>query len=84
MASGSFRAKRGGLGGRKVVFRSKGFKDTVALDGTAPPKGSTMLLKQVMSRGKIISEFKTPAAIRTQTLKDIRVVGESEPELGWM
>jgi nicotinate phosphoribosyltransferase len=79
-----YRAKRGGLGGRKVVFRAKGFKDTVALDGTALPKGSSMLLRQLMSRGKIISDFKTPAAIRSQTVKDIRAVGESEPQLGWM
>jgi len=79
-----FRAKRGGLGGRKVVFRTKGFKDTVALDGAAPPRGSTMLLKQVMSRGKVISEFKTVDAIRTQALKDIGAVSESEPALGWM
>ena len=32
------RAKRGGLGGRKAVFRSQGFRDTVALDGTAWPR----------------------------------------------
>ena len=80
----TFRAKRGGLGGRKAVFRSKGFKDTVALDGTAPPKGSTMLLRQIMSKGRIISEFKTTASIRAQTLKEIRSVSESEPVLGWM
>jgi nicotinate phosphoribosyltransferase len=79
-----FRAKRGGLGGRKVVFRTKGFKDTVALDGTGPPKGSTMLLKQIMSRGKIISEFSSLSAIRAQALKDIRTINASEPALGWM
>ncbi len=80
----SFRAKRGGLGGRKVVFRTKGFRDTVALEGTPPPKKSEMLLRQVMSKGKIISEFKPLAAIRAQTLSDIKAIGESEPQLGWM
>ena len=35
----SFRAKRGGLGGRKEVFRRRGFEDTVALTGTSAPKG---------------------------------------------
>ena len=49
----SFRAKRGGLGGRKEVFRKKGFKDTVALAGTAPPKGSARLLKQIMRGGQV-------------------------------
>ena len=80
----NFRAKRGGLGGRKVVFRSKGFKDTVALEGTNPPRGSRPLLRQIMSRGRIISEFKSVGAIRTQVLKDVSAVGESEPELSWM
>ena len=80
----SFRAKRGGLGGRKVVFRSKGFKDTVALEGTPPPAKSEMLLRQVMSGGRIISEFKSTSAIRDRTLADIRAVAQSEPELGWM
>ncbi|MGD0637225.1 MAG: nicotinate phosphoribosyltransferase [Nitrososphaerales archaeon] len=80
----SFRAKRGGLGGRKEVFRRRGFKDTVTLAGTAPPKGSTALLKQIMSGGKIISDFKSPAEIRSHVLKDIRAIRESEPELGWM
>ena len=80
----SFRAKRGGLGGRKTVFRSKGFRDTVALDGTSPPKGSTTLLRQIMSRGQITSEFKPLATIRAQTLKEIKAVNASEPYLGWI
>jgi len=80
----SFRAKRGGLGGRKEVFRGKGFKDTVALAGTTPPKGSAILLKQIMRGGKIVSEFKSITAIRSQVIRDIRAVSEAEPELGWM
>jgi len=80
----SFRGKRGGLGGRKVVFRSRGFRDVVALDGTAPPKGSTPMLKQIMSKGKITTDFDSIAAIRARALKDIKAVGASEPQLGWM
>jgi len=80
----SFRAKRGGLGGRKEVFRRRGYKDTVVLAGTAPPKGSARLLKQIVRGGEIISDFKSPAEIRAQVLKDIRAIRESEPELGWM
>ena len=62
----------------------RGSRTLVALDGTARPSGSEPLLKQIMSNGKIISEFKTVDAIRAQALKDIRAVGESEPALGWM
>ena len=79
-----FRAKRGGLGGRKAVFRAKGFRDTVAIDGTIPPRGSEPLLKRMISKGEIVSEFKTVAEIRAKTLKDIRAVGRSEPGLAWM
>ena len=46
------RAKRGGLGGRKDVYRSKGFKDTVVLHGSAPPKGSKPMLKQIIKKGE--------------------------------
>jgi nicotinate phosphoribosyltransferase len=80
----TFRAKRGGLGGRKEVFRSKGYMDTVALEGSNPPKGSTTMLRQIMSRGEITTEFKSLAAIRAKTLKEIKAVTESEPYLGWM
>jgi hypothetical protein len=43
-----------------------------------------MLLRQIMSRGKITFEFKSVASIRAQALKDIRAISTSEPELGWM
>ena len=35
-----FRAKRGGLGGRKAVFRSSGFKDTVTLETGRSNRGA--------------------------------------------
>jgi hypothetical protein len=66
------------------VFRSRGFKDIVALDGVNRPKGSAMLLRQIVSGGKITLEFKSLASIRAQALKDIRAISTSEPELGWM
>jgi hypothetical protein len=37
-----------------------------------------------MSGGKLTSEFKSLAAIRAQTLKEISAVTQSEPSLGWM
>src|SRR5580700_1480619 len=48
------RAKRGGLGGRKDVYRSKGFKDTVSFHGAAPPKGSKQMLKQIIDKGELV------------------------------
>jgi nicotinate phosphoribosyltransferase len=78
-----FRAKRGGLGGRKAVFRSKGFNDLVALEGAARPKGSTALLKPLIKDGKIVSGFASVDTIRRRVVKQIRSVSESEPTLGW-
>jgi nicotinate phosphoribosyltransferase len=78
-----FRAKRGGLGGRKAVFRSKGFNDLVVLEGAAQPKGSTALLKPLIKNGKIVSGFASVDAIRRQVVRRIRSVNESEPTLGW-
>lgn len=78
-----FRAKRGGLGGRKAVFRSKGFKDLVALQGAAGPEGSVELLKPLIKDGKITSGFADPSSIRRGVLRQIRSVIESKPTLGW-
>jgi nicotinate phosphoribosyltransferase len=78
-----FRAKRGGLGGRKQVFRSKGFLDTVALEGTSPPKRSTPLLRPLIKNGKIVPAFDNVDAIRKRVVKQIRSVNKSEPSLGW-
>ncbi|MGH9918497.1 MAG: nicotinate phosphoribosyltransferase, partial [Nitrososphaerales archaeon] len=58
------RAKRGGLGGRKEVFRSKGYRDTVAFRGSAPPKGSKRMLKQIIKKGELVAEFEKIGAIR--------------------
>lgn len=78
-----YRAKRGGLGGRKAVFRSKGFGDLVTLDGKAGPKGSTSLLKPLIKNGKIIAEFTAVGTIRQQTMKDIGLVRDAQPALSW-
>ncbi len=78
-----FRAKRGGLGGRKAVFRSRGFNDLVVLEGGVQPKGSIPLLKPLIKDGKIVSGFAEVDTIRRQVMKQIRSVNESEPTLGW-
>jgi len=77
------RAKRGGLGGRKEVHRSKGFKDTVSFYGTAAPKGSKRMLKQVIEKGKIVSDFQSVDSIRDNVVRELREVAQAEPALVW-
>jgi nicotinate phosphoribosyltransferase len=76
------RAKRGGLGGRKDVYRSKGFKDTVVLHGSAPPRGSTPMLKQIIKRGRLVLDFEKVGSIRDRIIKELREVTRAEPSLG--
>lgn len=77
-----FRGKRGGLGGRKMVYRSKGYRDIVALEGKSPADGERML-KQVMKDGKISLEFEEVKEIRSRTIKEISEVVRVEPSLSW-
>jgi nicotinate phosphoribosyltransferase len=77
------RGKRGGLGGRKDVHRSKGFKDTVSFHGTAPPKGSRPMLKQIIQRGEVIADFQSVASIRERVIKELREVTQAQPALAW-
>jgi nicotinate phosphoribosyltransferase len=77
------RAKRGGLGGRKDVHRSKGFKDTVMLHGTTPPKGSKSMQKQVIKRGELVADFQSIDSIRERVIKELGEVSHAEPALAW-
>jgi nicotinate phosphoribosyltransferase len=77
------RAKRGGLGGRKDVHRSKGFKDTVMLQGTAPPKGSKSMQKQVIKKGDLVADFQSIDSIRERVIKELGEVSHAEPALAW-
>jgi nicotinate phosphoribosyltransferase len=77
------RAKRGGLGGRKDVHRSKGFKDTVMLHGTAPPKGSKSMQKQLIKRGELVADFQSIDSIRERAIKELGEVSHAEPALAW-
>jgi nicotinate phosphoribosyltransferase len=77
------RAKRGGLGGRKDVHRSKGFKDTVVLHGTAAPKGSKQMLRQIISKGEVVADFQSIDSIRESVVRELREVTQSEPVLAW-
>jgi nicotinate phosphoribosyltransferase len=77
------RAKRGGLGGRKDVHRSKGFKDTVVLHGTPAPKGSKQMLRQIISKGEVVADFQSIDSIRESVVRELREVTQSEPVLAW-
>ncbi len=77
------RAKRGGLGGRKEVYRSKGFKDVVALHGSPPPKGSQQMLRPLIEKGKIVADFQSIGSLRGKVTKELGQVASSEPALAW-
>jgi nicotinic acid phosphoribosyltransferase len=77
------RAKRGGLGGRKDVHRSKGFKDSVVLHGAAAPRGSKRMLRQIISKGDLVADFQSIDSIRERVVKELREVTHSEPVLAW-
>jgi nicotinate phosphoribosyltransferase len=77
------RAKRGGLGGRKEVYRARGFRDTVAFRGSSQPAGSRRMLKQVIKRGKVSADFQAIAEIRERVLKELREVSQATPSLIW-
>src|SRR5271157_6328855 len=78
-----FRAKRGGLGGRKVVYRSGGFHDWVALEGSPKPKGSSGLLKPLLKDGKIVGEFEGLDKIRSRVRTSLEELKISQPSLTW-
>jgi nicotinate phosphoribosyltransferase len=75
------RGKRGGLGGRKDVHRSKGFKDTVAFHGSAPPKGSKQMLKQIIDKGELVVDFQSIDSIRDRVVRELREVTQAKPAL---
>ncbi len=77
------RAKRGGLGGRKDVHRSKGFKDTVAFHSSPAPKGSKQMLKQIIAKGRLVADLQTIDSIRERVVRDLKEVTQAEPTLVW-
>ena len=77
------RGKRGGLGGRKDVHRSKGYTDTVSYHGSPAPKGSKPMLKQIMRKGRITSEFESVESIRKRVVRELAEASASQPSLVW-
>lgn len=75
------RAKRGGLGGRKEVYRSKGFKDTVVFHGSAAPKGSKRMLRQIIDKGELVADLQSIDSIRDRVVRELHEVTQAEPAL---
>lgn len=77
------RAKRGGLGGRKEVHRSPGYKDLVTMESGQAPKGSEKLLRPLMKGGRVVAPFRTIQEVRSRATKEIKAVTAAEPSLDW-
>jgi len=78
-----FRAKRGGLGGRKAVYRSAGFNDYVTLVGSAKPNRSASLLKPLLEEGKVVRSFESVEEIRSRVRKRLDELKTARPSLSW-
>jgi len=78
-----FRAKRGGLGGRKGVYRSAGFRDFVALEGSPKPNRSIPMLKPLMKMGKLVGSFEGVEEIRTRVRSSLDELKTATPSLQW-
>lgn len=77
------RAKRGGLGGRKEVYRGKGFRDTVVFRDAAPPKASKRMLKQIIRKGKLTIDLQDVRSIRERVSRELSEVSQAQPALVW-
>ena len=78
-----FRAKRGGLGGRKEVHRNPGFNDFVSLQGTHKANQSTPLLKPLLKGGKLVGKIEEADEIRVRVRSELRELSKSTPSLKW-
>jgi nicotinate phosphoribosyltransferase len=78
-----FRAKRGGLGGRKEVYRSPGFRDFVGLEGMTGRRGSVHLQKPLLVEGKLARSFEEIDDIRKRVLSNLKELKRSHPSITW-
>ena len=81
--SREFRAKRGGLGGRKAVYRAAGFKDSVVLEGTPKPSHSTPMLRPLLKEGKMIRPFESMDAIRSRVRANLDELRTATSTIQW-
>src|SRR5437867_456936 len=83
-AKREFRAKRGGLGGRKAVYRSSvGFQDTVVLEGADAPPRTKAMLTPLLKNGKIVRKYEGVEAIRSRVLRDLHMLSKHPPSISW-
>jgi nicotinate phosphoribosyltransferase len=75
-----FRAKRGGLGGRKQVYR-KGFSDVVSLEGR--PAQGVGLLQPLLKAGKIVRRYEGIDAIRGRVRRELKELAHANPTISW-
>ena len=78
-----FRAKRGGLGGRKAPYRSAGFRDFVTLEGSPKPNRSTGLLKPLLKEGRMARSFDGMDDIRARVKASLEELRTARPSLSW-
>ena len=83
-AKREFRGKRGGLGGRKAVYRSSvGFQDTVVLEGAEAPPGTKAMLTPLLKNGKIVRKYEGVEAVRSRVLRDLHLLSKHPPTISW-
>lgn len=80
----SFRGKRGGLGGRKEVYRSRGaIADVVQAAGRRPPRGTAPLLRPLLRQGTFVRRYEGLETIRSRVREGLRRLRRGTPSLGW-
>lgn len=77
-----FRAKRGGLGGRKQVYRGRGYNDVVTL-GSSQAAAGEALLKPLLKAGRIVRRYEGMDAIRARVGRDLKNLSTAQPRISW-
>ena len=78
-----FRAKRGGMGGKKRITRRRGFDDVVTLEGgPTAPRGES-LLRPLVKGGKIVRKYEGIEAIRARVAEELKEIATAQPKLTW-
>jgi nicotinate phosphoribosyltransferase len=75
-----FRAKRGGLGGRKYVYRKSGYQDVVSVSEKVP-QGYKPVQHELIRGGKIVIQFETIEELRKKIVKKLEILKHSNPTL---
>ena len=79
-----FRAKRGGLAGRKQVYRSRGrVRDVVAFADAPAPRGARPLLRRLLRRGAPERPFEAVGAIRERLRRRLEELARGPPTFSW-